>query len=145
MAVGESLAKSLGWTSGAMLALMAGLALALLAFVLVERRAAAPILPLPLFRINTFLVVNGVGFLVGFAMFGTITFLPLFLQVVKGVSPTGSGLFLVPMMGGLIFASTMAGRISCWSTVTCFICHRGPDCRYVFTAPLSTMTRFIVS
>ena len=64
-----------------------------------------------LFRNNTFVVVNTVGFLVGMGMFGTITFLPLFLQVVKGVSPTGSGLFLVPMMGGLIFASTMAGRI----------------------------------
>ena len=107
----SSLAKSLGWTSGAMLALLAGLVVALVAFVMVERRAEAPILPLPLFRINTFLVVNGVGFIVGFAMFGTITFMPLFLQVVKGVSPTASGMFLMPMMAGLLGGSIGAGQI----------------------------------
>jgi MFS family permease len=78
--------------------------------VAVERRAAEPILPLGLFRTNSFVVVNAVGLLIGMGMFGTITFLPLFLQVVKGVSPTTSGLFLVPMMGGLILASTLAGR-----------------------------------
>ena len=75
------------------------------------RCAEEPILPMSLFANNTFLVVNFVGLMVGMAMFGTITFLPFFLQVVKGVSPTSSGLFLVPMMGGLILASTVAGRI----------------------------------
>ena len=101
----------LGWTDPALLALV-GLALvALVGFVAVERRAPEPILPPTLFTINAFLVVNAVGFLVGMAMFGTITFLPLFLQVAKGISPTQSGLFLVPMMGGLILASTVAGRI----------------------------------
>ena len=64
------------------------------------RRAEEPILPMSLFANNTFLVVNFVGLMVGMAMFGTITFLPFFLQVVKGISPTSSGLFLVPMMGG---------------------------------------------
>ncbi|WP_425101503.1 MDR family MFS transporter [Tropicibacter sp. S64] len=85
--------------------------LALVGFVWAERRAEAPILPMSLFVNNTFVVVNSVGFLVGMAMFGTITFLPLFLQVVKGVSPTNSGLFLVPMMAGLLSASMGAGRI----------------------------------
>lgn len=100
-----------GWASPQIAALAVMGALALAGFVLIESRAEEPILPLSLFRNNTFLVVNAVGFLVGMGMFGTITFLPLFLQVVKGVSPTNSGLFLVPMMGGLIFASTMAGRV----------------------------------
>ncbi|CUH78154.1 MDR family MFS transporter [Tropicibacter naphthalenivorans] len=85
--------------------------MALLGFIQAERRAAEPILPMSLFRNNTFLVVNFVGFMVGMAMFGTITFLPLFLQIVKGVSPTSSGLFLVPMMGGLLTASMGAGRL----------------------------------
>ncbi len=92
-------------------ALLATGALALAGFVWAELRADEPILPMSLFINNTFVVVNFVGFLVGMAMFGTITFLPLFLQVVKGVSPTNSGLFLVPMMGGLLTASMGAGKI----------------------------------
>lgn len=101
----------LPWTSlGPWLLLAVGLA-AVGGFVVAERRAAEPILPLPLFRNNTFLVVNSVGFMVGVAMFGTITFMPVFLQVAKGVSPTVSGLFLTPMMAGLISASFGAGQI----------------------------------
>lgn len=86
------------------------LALLLLgAFIVAESRATEPVLPLLLFRNNTFVITNAVGFLVGMAMFGTITFLPLYLQVAKGVSPTGSGLQLIPMMMGLILSSTLAG------------------------------------
>ena len=99
-----------GWTSPQVLALGAVAVGSLLAFVAVESRAAEPILPLSLFKINNFLVANAVGFLVGCAMFGTITFLPLYLQTVKGVSPATSGLFLVPMMAGLIGGSMLAGR-----------------------------------
>lgn len=84
---------------------------ALAAFVAVENRAKNPILPMSLFRNNTFLVVNTVGFMVGVAMFGTITFMPLYLQVVQGVSPAISGLFLTPMMIGLIVSSAGAGLI----------------------------------
>ncbi len=101
----------LPWSHPGVLALAAlGLA-ALVGFALVERRAPEPILPLSLFRNNAFVTVNSMGFLIGMAMFGTITFLPLFLQVAKGVSPTQSGLFLVPMMGGLLGGSIGAGRI----------------------------------
>ncbi|QQA41652.1 MDR family MFS transporter [Pelagovum pacificum] len=100
-----------GWGSPQILALIAlGLG-AVAGFVIAERRAAEPILPPKLFTINTFLVVNGVGFMVGMAMFGTITFLPLFLQVVKGLSPATSGMFLTPMMAGLLGASMGAGLI----------------------------------
>ncbi|WP_425073811.1 MDR family MFS transporter [Sagittula sp. S175] len=100
-----------GWTSPTVTGVAATGLIALAVFIWAETRAVEPILPISLFRNNTFVVINTVGFMVGTAMFGTITFLPLFLQVVKNVSPTGSGLFLVPMMGGLIFASTMAGRV----------------------------------
>ncbi|MEQ5871339.1 MFS transporter [Sagittula sp. NFXS13] len=100
-----------GWASPVVAALAVLGVAAVAGFVLTETRAEEPILPMSLFRNNTFIVINTVGFLVGMGMFGTITFLPLFLQVVKDVSPTTSGLFLVPMMGGLIFASTGAGRI----------------------------------
>ncbi|MCO6383130.1 DHA2 family efflux MFS transporter permease subunit [Oceanicola sp. 502str15] len=101
----------LPWGSAEFLALVAlGLA-AVAGFVIAERRAEEPILPLGLFRNNTFLVVNSVGFMVGVAMFGTITFIPLYLQVVQGVSPAVSGLFLTPMMAGLIASSTAAGQI----------------------------------
>lgn len=101
----------LAWSSPELIGLVAlGLA-ALAGFVVVEGRAEEPILPLGLFRNNTFLVVNAVGFMVGTAMFGTITFLPLFLQVVKGIAPATSGMFLVPMMAGLLGASTGAGFV----------------------------------
>lgn len=103
------------WSSVPVLTLIALGLVALAGFVLVEARAQEPILPLSLFANNNFLVVNAVGFLVGTAMFGAITFLPLFLQVVKGVSPATSGLFLLPMMAGLISTSALAGQ---WMTRT---------------------------
>src|SRR5690606_835482 len=93
-----------GWTSPEIIGLVAAAVVLLAAFVFVEARAAEPVLPLPLFRNNTFLVTNAVGFLVGMAMFGSITFLPMYLQLAKGVSPTNSALQLVPMMVGLIGA-----------------------------------------
>lgn len=99
----------LAWTSAPVLVMTAALGLALVGFVLVERRAAEPVLPPALFAIRAFLVANGVGFLAGTAMFGTITFVPLYLQVVKDVSPAASGIFLLPMMLGLLGTSALAG------------------------------------
>ena len=57
-------------------------------------------MPLSLFRNRTFSVTSAVGFIVGFALFGAVTYLPLYLQVTKGSSPTASGLQLTPLMGG---------------------------------------------
>src|SRR5579875_3168815 len=74
-------------------------------FVLVERRAAEPILPLHLFRTRVFSVTSLAGFIVGFAMFGAITYLPAFFQVVKGISPAVSGVYLLPLMAGLLAVS----------------------------------------
>ena len=80
-------------------------------FVLVERRAAEPVLPLHLFKLRTFSVTSLVGFIVGFAMFGAITYLPAFFQVVRGISPTISGLYLLPLMAGLLVVSIASGQI----------------------------------
>ncbi|MFB7899193.1 DHA2 family efflux MFS transporter permease subunit [Streptomyces xiamenensis] len=80
-------------------------------FIRVEGRAAEPVLPLSLFRIRTFSLCCGIAFIVGFAMFGAITYLPTFLQVVKGISPTLSGVHLLPMVLGLLFTSTLSGQL----------------------------------
>ena len=70
------------------------------AFVTTERRAAEPVLPLHLFANRVFSVTSAIGLVVGFALFGSVTYLPLFLQVVNGASPTSSGLQILPLMGG---------------------------------------------
>jgi EmrB/QacA subfamily drug resistance transporter len=80
-------------------------------FLLVERRAAEPILPLHLLRLRTFSVTSLAGFIVGFAMFGAITYLPAFFQVVRGISPTLSGVYLLPLMAGLLAVSIGSGQV----------------------------------
>ena len=81
----------------------------LVAFALVERRAAEPILPLALFGNRIFTVTSAIGFVIGFALFGAVTYLPLYLQIVKGPSPTDSGLLLTPMMAGVLITSIVSG------------------------------------
>jgi EmrB/QacA subfamily drug resistance transporter len=83
----------------------------LVAFVFAERRATEPILPLELFRNRIFTVCAAIGFIIGFALFGSVTYLPIFLQIVKGRSPTSSGLQLTPMMAGLLVTSIISGRL----------------------------------
>ena len=89
------------------LLVVAGLA----GFVVAERRAAEPILPLTLFGNRVFVIACAVGFIVGLAMFGSVTYMPLYLQVVKGMSPTAAGLALTPMMGGVLVTSIASGQI----------------------------------
>ncbi|MGN6781395.1 MAG: MFS transporter [Marmoricola sp.] len=90
-------------------------------FVVVERRAAEPVLPLRLFGNRVFTVASLVGFVVGFAMFGAITYLPQYMQVVRGQSPTSSGLQLLPLMAGLLLTSTTSGiLISKWGRYKVF-------------------------
>ncbi|WP_375687223.1 MDR family MFS transporter [Pseudooceanicola sp. LIPI14-2-Ac024] len=98
------------WTSLPVLSLIALAPAVLIAFVFVERVAAEPIMPPSLFAIRNFQVANSMNFLVGMTMFGTIAFVPTFLQVVKGLEPATSGLYLVAMMTGLIGTSILAGR-----------------------------------
>ncbi|MFE1577604.1 MDR family MFS transporter [Streptomyces fradiae] len=91
------------------LAVLGAVLLAL--FVRVERRAAEPVLPPRLFRNRTFTLVSAISFVIGFAMFGAMTYLPTFLQVVQGVSPTMSGVHLLPMVLGMLVTSTASGQI----------------------------------
>src|SRR5262245_23729688 len=76
------------WTSRPVLTLLAIVAVALIGFLIAEPRAREPVLPLRLFRDETFSITSVIGFVVGFAMFGSITYVPVFLQVVQGASPT---------------------------------------------------------
>jgi EmrB/QacA subfamily drug resistance transporter len=80
-------------------------------FVLQERRAAEPVLPLRLFRESVFTVSSITAFTVGLAMFGAILYLPLYLQIVKGANATNSGLLLLPIMAGILAGSTSCGRV----------------------------------
>jgi EmrB/QacA subfamily drug resistance transporter len=90
-------------------------------FVAVERRAAEPVLPLHLFANRVFSSSSVIGFAVGFAMFGALAYLPQYMQVVRGVSPTLSGLRLVPMMVGLLITSIGTGQlVSRWGRYKIF-------------------------
>ncbi|MFD8211327.1 MFS transporter [Streptomyces sp. NPDC059695] len=99
------------WGSPQIIGLAVLGAVLLVWFLYVERRAAEPVLPLKLFRIRTFSLVSVISFVVGFAMFGAMTYLPTFLQVVQGVTPTMSGVHMLPMVLGLLTTSTASGQI----------------------------------
>lgn len=101
----------LGWGSRTGVALVvAGVVLTGL-FVLVEQRATEPIIPMRLFANSIFSVANLFGFLIGMAMFGAMIFIPVYLQVVDGMSPTESGLAMVPLVAGIFSTSITAGRL----------------------------------
>jgi len=99
------------WSSPVTIGLIAVSVLSLVLFATVERNATEPVLPLHLFRQQTFVVTSVVGLIVGFALFGSVTYFPLYLQVVKGVTPTASGMQMVPMMGGMLVTSIMSGQL----------------------------------
>nr|WP_275408155.1 MDR family MFS transporter [Streptomyces sp. SID7909] len=99
------------WGSWKIIGLAVLAVVLLIAFVSVERRATEPVLPLKLFRIRTFSLVAVISFVVGFAMFGAMTYLPTFLQVVHGITPTMSGVHMLPMVFGLLITSTVSGQI----------------------------------
>jgi EmrB/QacA subfamily drug resistance transporter len=103
--------RPLAWSSGTVPALAGVAAAALIAFVAIERRVREPLLPLHLFRERTFTLTALIGFSVGFALFGALTYLPMFLELVKGASPTQSGLELTPMLMGAAITSTGAGQM----------------------------------
>lgn len=97
------------WSSWQILSLMVGGLVLGVGWWLTARRAPDPVIPLGLFRDSTTVVAMGVGFCVGFAMMGSMAFLPLFLQVVHGLSPTASGLHLLPMVVGMLITSITVG------------------------------------
>jgi EmrB/QacA subfamily drug resistance transporter len=100
-----------GWGAPQMVAMLVAGFVLLAGFVVVESRAAEPILPLEIFRNRVFSVTSAIGFIIGLALFGAVTFLPLYLQDVKGHSPTTSGLLITPMMAGLLITSIGSGQL----------------------------------
>jgi EmrB/QacA subfamily drug resistance transporter len=99
------------WKSAQIMGLIVLAVVSLIAFGFVERRAAEPVLPLGLFRNRNFTVVSGIGFLLGFAMFGAINFIPQYQQRVQHESATVSGLMLLPMMVGMMAVSLVVGNL----------------------------------
>ncbi len=99
------------WNSAPIIMLGVAGALLVGVFAIVEHYATEPVLPLHLFKNQTFAVTSIVGFVIGFAMFGAITYLPAFFQVVRGLSPTASGVELLPLMAGLLVVSISSGQI----------------------------------
>jgi EmrB/QacA subfamily drug resistance transporter len=99
------------WGSPEIIGLIAAASVLLPLFVLVERRAAEPILPLVLFRNRTFTVTSAIGFVVGLSLFGAIIYMPVYLQIVKGEGAQNSGLQLTPMMVGLLITSIGSGQL----------------------------------
>lgn len=99
------------WGSGVIVCLGIGGVVLVGLFVVQERRALEPLLPLRLFSNSIFAVSSIAAFLVGVTMFGAIVFVPLYLQIVNGASPTDSGVQLIPLMFGLIIGSVGSGRL----------------------------------
>jgi EmrB/QacA subfamily drug resistance transporter len=99
------------WDSPAILGLAAVALVAAVAFVAQERRAADPVLPLELFATRAFSAAGLSAFLIGMAMFGAITFLPLYLQIVDGASATEAGLRMLPFVIGSLVAATISGKV----------------------------------
>ena len=97
------------WASPQIIGLLVFAALSLAALVFIELRVPEPIVPMELFSNRVYSTANAASFIVNMAFMGVVTFLPLFMQVGQGVAATKSGLALLPMMGGLIFASTVTG------------------------------------
>jgi len=99
------------WSSPTIL-VMSVLAIGLLvAFVRVELRAKEPLVPMSLFANRIFSMTSILGFILGLSMFGAIIFVPLYLQMVTGATPTQAGLQMVPMMAGMLSASIISGRL----------------------------------
>ncbi|MGH2551230.1 MAG: MFS transporter, partial [Thermomicrobiales bacterium] len=103
--------KNYGWGSPRAVGLIVAAVVLVAVFIVVELRAKEPIIPMRLFRNSIFTTANLFGFLFGFAMFGSSIFLPLYLQAVKGMSPTRSGMALLPTVVGMMTFSILAGQL----------------------------------
>lgn len=99
------------WNSGEIIALAAGTVVASILFVLVERRASEPVLPLRLFADRNFVLATVAGLLVSVAMFGAIGYLPTYFQMSVGASATEAGLLMIPMMASLLATSVVTGSM----------------------------------
>lgn len=102
---------TLPWGSPEIVGLGVMFVLAAIMFGIIEARAPEPILPPSLFNMNVFNVTSIMAFISGAAMFGSITFAPVYLQIARGATPTMSGLQLVPLTIGILISSTLSGRV----------------------------------
>jgi EmrB/QacA subfamily drug resistance transporter len=100
-----------GTPAGVWTLMVIGIGVLVAGFIAVEHRAKEPLLPLELFRNRVFSVASGVSLLVGFALFGTTTMIPIYFQIVKGEDPAIAGLLITPMMAGVLLTSIVSGRI----------------------------------
>jgi EmrB/QacA subfamily drug resistance transporter len=99
------------WTSPEIIGLGAGFIVLAALFILAERHAAEPLMPLHLFRSSIFNIAGLIGLVVGVALFGAVSYIGFFLQMVDHVSATVSGLLMLPFVGGLLVSSIASGRI----------------------------------
>lgn len=100
-----------GWATAPIYELTAGGLVSLIAFLIRENKAAEPVMPLRLFKSDIFTVASLLSFLSGMVLFGALIFLPEYQQIVRGYSATKSGLLLIPLVGGLLFAMISGGRM----------------------------------
>jgi len=99
------------WSSATIIGLIVGTVVAGVAFVIVEQRAAEPIMPLTLFRDRNFNLTTAAGLIIGIAMFGALAYLPTYLQMVTGVNATEAGFLMIPMMAALLITSIVTGAL----------------------------------
>ncbi|MGO4105258.1 DHA2 family efflux MFS transporter permease subunit [Leifsonia sp. YAF41] len=99
------------WDSLTIIGLIAGTVIAGVAFVLVERRAAEPIMPLHLFKDRNFNLTTIAGLITGVAMFGAMAYIPTYLQMVTGANATEAGFMMIPMMAALLISSIGSGAL----------------------------------
>jgi EmrB/QacA subfamily drug resistance transporter len=99
------------WSSAVIVALIIGSVVTAIGFVLVERRAVEPIMPLRMFRDRNFNLSTAAGLIIGISMFGALAYLPTYLQMVTGQSATNAGLLMIPMMAALLITSIVSGQL----------------------------------
>ncbi|MGV8857646.1 MDR family MFS transporter [Rhodoglobus sp.] len=99
------------WDSLIIIGLIALAVVAGFSFVMVERAAAEPIMPLHMFKERNFVLTTASGLITGIAMFGALAYMPTYLQMVTGVNATQAGLLMIPMMGALLVSSVTAGQL----------------------------------
>lgn len=104
--------QSYPWDSPVVLGLFAGASAGVVAYIIAERYASDPILPMELFRNRVFTTTNFGGFLVSMAFMSTAAFLPLFMQLGQGIKATASGLSMLPLMVGLMGSAMLSGRLA---------------------------------
>lgn len=100
-----------GWGDPVIVGLIVGAVMGVVLFLYVETRAADPVIPLSLFRDRNFVLPSIVGLSIGISLFVAVAYMPTFLQMVNGVSATMSGLMMIPMTVGLLFAAIISGRL----------------------------------